>query len=246
MDRWLTYLTLFVAALALIGTLVVVVSGLLGGELTARFLLKALVVFSIAGVVFGHHLGRMRQQETERTSGLSWSALSARVGVVAAVLTAVLGLWLSGTPGSARAQQFDVQRVEHLTRIRFAIEKYYRENDALPSVMQDLDTMPVGLRSDELADPKSQEPYAYTLIDSVRYELCATFDQATPDVQRGRAAGVTGGRGVLAAPGRAALLRAQGAAPARPHGTLSPHRRFYSSTIARRMIDCSPWRSRRK
>src|SRR5439155_12876790 len=40
--RWLTYLTLFVAACVLIGDFIAVVLGFLNGELRARFLLKAL------------------------------------------------------------------------------------------------------------------------------------------------------------------------------------------------------------
>jgi hypothetical protein len=179
-DRWLTYLTVFVAALTLIGSFVVVVSGLLGGELTARFLLKTFVVVCIAGVIFGHHLGRMKRQETERDGAPRPASWAARIGVVVAALTAVLGLWLSGTPGTARQQQLDAQRVEDLHRIQNAVERYYETNGEVPAGIQDLDTMPVGLRSDELSDPESGEPYAYTRIVSVRYELCATFKKPSP------------------------------------------------------------------
>ena len=42
--RWLTYLTLFIAASILIGDLTTLVYNLLGGELTARFILKVMTV----------------------------------------------------------------------------------------------------------------------------------------------------------------------------------------------------------
>jgi heme A synthase len=45
--KWLTYLTLFVAALVLIGDLTFVLQRLLAGELVARVLWKTLVVFEI-------------------------------------------------------------------------------------------------------------------------------------------------------------------------------------------------------
>src|SRR5262249_41296587 len=54
--RWLTYLTLFVAAAALIGDLTTLVYSILAGELTIRITLKVLVVFIIAGAVFGYYL----------------------------------------------------------------------------------------------------------------------------------------------------------------------------------------------
>jgi hypothetical protein len=63
--RWLTYLTLFNAACVLIGTFIAVLLGLLKGELTARFLSKALIVASIAGWLFAHYLGGLRRDEAD-------------------------------------------------------------------------------------------------------------------------------------------------------------------------------------
>lgn len=61
--RWLTYLTLFVAAVVLIIDLTTLVDGLLGGELTTRFILKVLVAAVIAGTVFGYYLRDLRRDE---------------------------------------------------------------------------------------------------------------------------------------------------------------------------------------
>jgi hypothetical protein len=63
--RWLTYLTLFVAACALIGDFVTLIYNLLGDELTVRFILKALVVAAIAGAAFGYYLSDLRADERE-------------------------------------------------------------------------------------------------------------------------------------------------------------------------------------
>jgi hypothetical protein len=63
--RWLTYLTLFFAACALIGDVVTLIYNLLGGELTVRFVLKVLVVAAIAGTVFGYYLSDLRVDERE-------------------------------------------------------------------------------------------------------------------------------------------------------------------------------------
>jgi hypothetical protein len=63
--RWLTYVTLFIAATVLIGDMIALVYNLLGGELSARFLLKVLVVAVIAGTVFGWYLHDLRREERE-------------------------------------------------------------------------------------------------------------------------------------------------------------------------------------
>ena len=63
--RWLTYLTLFIAAGALIGDLATLVHSVLAGELTTRNSLKVLVVILIAGTVFGFYLRDLRREEGE-------------------------------------------------------------------------------------------------------------------------------------------------------------------------------------
>lgn len=63
--KWLTYLTLFVAAGIIIGDLITLVTYLLGGELTLRFVLKVIVVLAIAGSIFGYYLWDLRTEEKE-------------------------------------------------------------------------------------------------------------------------------------------------------------------------------------
>ncbi|MBI4138096.1 MAG: hypothetical protein HY482_00680 [Candidatus Wildermuthbacteria bacterium] len=66
MRKWLTYATLVIAAGVLIGDSIAVLSGLLGGELTIRFLLKALTVFGIAGAIFGFYLSDLQKEEKDK------------------------------------------------------------------------------------------------------------------------------------------------------------------------------------
>jgi hypothetical protein len=63
--RWLTYLTLFVAAGVLIGDLITLVDSVLGGELTIRFTLKVITVAAIAGTSFAYYLWDLRAEERE-------------------------------------------------------------------------------------------------------------------------------------------------------------------------------------
>ena len=63
--KWLTYLTLAIAAGVAVGDLIYLLDSLLAGELTTRFVLKALIVAVIAGVVFGYYLWLMRVDDRE-------------------------------------------------------------------------------------------------------------------------------------------------------------------------------------
>ena len=66
--KWLTYLTLFVAAGIVIGDLTTLVYSFLGGELSWRFCLKVLTVGAIAGGIFFYYLSDLRQDESEKTT----------------------------------------------------------------------------------------------------------------------------------------------------------------------------------
>jgi hypothetical protein len=61
--KWLTYITLFIAAGTIIGDLITLLYNLLQGELTVRFILKVITVFLIAGAVFGYYLWNLRKEE---------------------------------------------------------------------------------------------------------------------------------------------------------------------------------------
>ena len=63
--RWLTYLTLFVAANVILGTLIGLIGGVLGGEFASRFILKLLIAMLIAGAILLYYLWEMRRGEKE-------------------------------------------------------------------------------------------------------------------------------------------------------------------------------------
>jgi len=63
--RQLTYVTLFIASCVLIGDFTYVIYSFLGGELTVRFVLKALTVAIIAGTAFSYYLWDLRIDEKE-------------------------------------------------------------------------------------------------------------------------------------------------------------------------------------
>lgn len=70
--QWLTWLTLAVAACVLAGDVIALLYRLLSGELSLRFLLKALIVATLAGSCFGYYFHLMN--EDDRLSASSGSA----------------------------------------------------------------------------------------------------------------------------------------------------------------------------
>ncbi len=61
--KWLTYITLFIAAAVIIVDLITLLFNFLGGEITPRFLIKVATVAVIAGCIFGYYLWDLRSEE---------------------------------------------------------------------------------------------------------------------------------------------------------------------------------------
>lgn len=172
--RWLTYLTLFVAACVLIGDFIAVLFGFLGGEFTIRFALKASVVAAIAGVLFAHYLGGLRRDESDvpGPAHLGWPA---RIAGVAVVVVLAIGLGLAGAPSRVRREQLDQRRLEQIQEISGVVQNYHRQFDALPAKLTDVAQTGALPPRTTLRDPQTQELYGYRVVDSLTYELCATF-----------------------------------------------------------------------
>ena len=181
--KWLTYITLVIAAGIIIGDLIAVLSSLLSGELTSRFVLKALTVLAIAGSIFGYYLLSLQKEEREKgEKGVrvvpSEKPTGIRVfaGIVVVVVASavVYGLTLVGTPAQQRLLTFDDRRISDLQSITNAVDGYWQRNNALPQKLEDLRNPLYYVSS--IQDPKTGEPYEYRTVSGAAYELCAIFE----------------------------------------------------------------------
>lgn len=64
--KWLTYLTLLIAALIGVGTLITFLTSFLRGELTLRFLLKVAIVLILDGGVLAYYGAWLRRRPVQR------------------------------------------------------------------------------------------------------------------------------------------------------------------------------------
>jgi hypothetical protein len=100
------------------------------------------------------------------------------VGLV--VASVVYALFLSGSPGTQRALQFDQRRVSDLQQISYAIDEYWTRNQALPETLEKLqDSRYYFVQS--LTDPETGKPYEYQISGEKTYELCAVFALSSAD-----------------------------------------------------------------
>jgi hypothetical protein len=171
--KWLTYIALLITAGTVIGDLIWILAVFLQGEITTRFLLKAVTVLSICGGIFAYYMGSLRQKQgmapADRNRGGRF-AFGAAAVVIASLAT---GFSLTGTPSKQRLSQADVKRTENLRTLAQGVKTWNDVRHQMPSSLEELEQQ--GFSKISLADPETKRPYEYQLEQGTSFLLCATF-----------------------------------------------------------------------
>jgi len=169
--KWLLYFTIFTAALIIIGDLVRVIYGFLGGEITLRFILKALSVLFVASIIFGYYIDDVRRERPSKSARyFVWLASFV-------VLIAIIGgFLLAGSPAEQRLLRFDEQKINDLQNIQANIINYWQRKEKLPETLNDLKDSIAGYGVP--IDPQTKKSYEYVVKGDLSFELCAVFNKA--------------------------------------------------------------------
>lgn len=178
--KWLLHLTVFLAALVLIGDAVAIVQSFFAGEVTARFLLKVASVALVAGAVFGYIFYEVRMEHTNSSAvrrAFGWGSSAVVVLLIA------LSFWYAGSPMYQRRVRLDEERVWDLQSLQSQIVLYWNDKGELPDDLHVLADTIRGFMPPR--DPVSGGMYGYRATGDLRFELCAVFVEETPELLRG-------------------------------------------------------------
>jgi len=170
--KWLTYFVMFAASLVMLGWLIAVINNFLNGELTAKFALKALTVFIIAGMVFYYYFLDMKRERTEgerdrRMAAIAWTAL------VFAAACFVSSLFYIESPAATRKRKYDEETLGRFIQIDGAVSSYYQKNKKLPADFAAMEKEFLVSEKDYL--PVSGAKIEYQPVSDDGYQLCAEF-----------------------------------------------------------------------
>lgn len=160
--RWLVFITLFITGAVLIGDLVIVLYKFLDGQdLTAAFLLKALVVLVTTGCVFGFYLQDIREKVSSAKRKM-WL-----IGVALIILVSIiLGFSILGSPKTQRLIRMDNQKIVDLQGLQRQVINYWQTKGSIPAEW-----------SSQIIDQQSGKPYEYRKVGETSFELCADFNR---------------------------------------------------------------------
>jgi len=185
--RTLAYLTLLITSLIMAGDLIATIVCFLSGDLTVRFILKALIILLLAGGIylwFSSDVGR--EESVAATTGSvtippppSWRDWLQRIGAAVAIVSTVAALYAAGSPLQQRLLRFDTRRVDDLRAIQQNVETYFRREGSMPATLEALAENPATFLQNT-TDPATGTPYRYDRIDADTYTLTAEFDLPSP------------------------------------------------------------------
>lgn len=184
--RWLTYFIILVSSLIILGVFIGVINNFLSGELSARFILKALSMFLISALVFSYYFYDVKREELGIKKNVkNIFLILSLVFVVGAFVSA---WFFVESPREARMRRLDQIVVNNINSLENAVNSFYTEEGRLPETLSELENGKHLYDRNALVDPESGKAIDYKKISDEEFEFCSEFRLASnPTDIKGRA-----------------------------------------------------------
>ena len=189
LTKWLTYLVLLIASITIVGDLITTLFTFLQGEISIRFILKALTILGIFGIIFSFYfLERRKIQYRKNVSQKTFRMFGLVVSVII-IMGIILGFMAGGSPEMERKRSFDERRADDLTEIANCLQDYAGQYRRLPNSLEELNKTDYSYCANK-KDPETNKPYEYRVISQSKiigknkeaeFELCANFALKSED-----------------------------------------------------------------
>jgi hypothetical protein len=167
--------TVFLAAAAVVVDLITLINYFLGGDLSARFVLKVAVVLLVASGFFMHFLADIKGYWTKNPHYARMVGWGAFAVVIASIVS---GFFIMGSPAQVRLYRFDDQKIGDLQNIQYQVLNYWQTKERLPQTLAETEDPLSGFTIPR--DAQTGESYTYEIVKApYMFKLCATFNAET-------------------------------------------------------------------
>lgn len=175
--KYVNYLTLVVAAIFILGSIVTTIYQYLGGDLGAAFGYKLLTTLVIATVLGAYNYYALKRNYDKASNIPNILAVLSLIAVIASVIYSINIL---GSPAEVRKSKFDEKRLNDLSNVQNEVLMYWQKNKTLPSKVTDIQGDGFNMSFIIPVDPKTKEAYSYKVIEDsktikVTGKDCAAF-----------------------------------------------------------------------
>jgi type II secretory pathway pseudopilin PulG len=171
--KWLTYFILFVSSVVMIGWLITTVNTFLDGDLTIKFILKALTALLISAAVFSFYFYDIKRADVQ--AGNKIIRIYFYSSLIIILVAFVASLFAVESPTQTRARKYDNLILNNFNNIDSAINSYYREYGKIPKGLDELKSEYSYIGDNSVKDPEKKSEFGYRVVDENAYELCAEF-----------------------------------------------------------------------
>jgi len=172
--KWLTYLILLISSVVMTGWFIAVVNSFLDGELTLKFILKALTAVGIAAIVFTFYLYDIKR---EKVAGAKDNIIKTYFygSLVLVIAVFVSALFIVESPKETRNRKIDNEVLRKLQQLDSSVRNYYVENKKLPIDFSELMAEFSYLDNEDFEDSVTGKKFEYAIKEARIYEICADF-----------------------------------------------------------------------
>ncbi len=184
--RWLTYFILLVSSLIILGVFIAAINNFLSGELTSRFILKALTVFIISAAVFSFYFYDIKRENLVKKDLVI--RLFFFISLVLVIVAFIAAFFFVESPKTARARRLDQIVVNNIFNLESAVNSYYDRYKKLPDNLEAVRAgKDIYLDPSYLIDPETKQVIIYQKLNDKDFQFCATFrtDSAQDNINRG-------------------------------------------------------------
>lgn len=175
--KWVIYIILFLSSVVAIIDLVALVRYFISGEITSRFILKAVTVLVVVILVGAYYIISLKNPNALKNK------LSLVFGGVSLVVV-VVAVWYSfsimGSPATQRSLRLDDRRVGDLQSIQYQVINHWQQKEELPKTLEELSNPLTGYSLPTPPQFEKGEKYEYNVKSKLTFELCATFALPIP------------------------------------------------------------------
>jgi glucan phosphoethanolaminetransferase (alkaline phosphatase superfamily) len=147
-----------------IGSLISILYNYFDGELTTRFVLKALTFFFVSIMFFGFYFWEIRRREIEKKSFMMFYGGL----LVFAIVCVVLGFVVIDNPKVTREKKIDNELVSDMRSFTYGVNSYYQDKKRLP-------------KANEPSLNRTEGRFSYQPGQEHTYQLCGEFLRATDE-----------------------------------------------------------------
>jgi hypothetical protein len=176
LTKWLVYLSILVGGGVLLGDMVAIILAFLNGELTTRFVLKAIFLLILVAVAFYYYIQDARGYWATREKASIMFGAGMTLIVVVSVITGFMNI---ESPKVVREMKLDSTQITDLQQIQWRIQdKLMVSSTTLPSTLGE-----IYADFESPIAPEGREAYSYEVTDT-GFKLCATFARESSDINQ--------------------------------------------------------------